>query len=121
MPTPSSDIVRLYRREWVIVWSDIRAEGETSADVTRRATEHAIARYDGRVHDEDLRISLHGGGRDTVVYVELFLPNLKGEFKTRALAEAHASNWGHADIVVRNSPEDHELRAYGVKMLPDPR
>lgn len=123
----ADDLYRLYRPEWVIVYTaDALAvapgakEPLAPDELVRYAHEHFELRYAGRVRPEDVRFTPAGVGPHARVHLELRLPNLKGEFKFEALARGYAvrMGWSNFQLVVRNSKLDHELRAYGVKRLP---
>lgn len=108
---------RLYRPEWVVVYV-----ATTGADHTTRGLVEAVfaERYFERVRFDDVRIITEGEGVHEVTRLELRLPNLKGEFKHGFLAQRFADEQGYGDyeIVVKHSPRDHEIRAYGTKRLP---
>lgn len=112
----TDDVYRVYRPEWVIVCVfGVPAEGAALEQAHRYFQEN----YAGRVHPEHARFEHVGAGPHAVVYLQLKLPTLKGEFKYAFLAQRHAEKQGWSDwsIVARNSKADHELRSYGVKRL----
>ena len=123
----NADTWRVYRPEWVTVFAASasdrelcqRPEASLEPEVSQ-CREHFKATYAGRVRDEDVRVNASVGNAGGIVRLQLYLPNLRAEFITRTLAERHAERegWGDAVIVERNSAEEHELRAYGVRQLP---
>lgn len=116
----ADDLHRLYRPEWVSVHVEAAVDGDRTPEaLTEAALAHFDAHYDGRVHSGDMRLAVAGAGPTARVALQLRLPNLKGEFKTAALAHAHATGQGWDDytVVGRNTKADHELRGYGVKKL----
>ncbi len=117
----ASGTIRLYKPEWVIVHTE---RGDTPSTAVTAAREHFARTYAGRVRDTD--VDYHTGhepqaAQPFVVQLRLCLPVLKGEFKYRSRACAWAAKHGIDDYwtVQRNSPADHELRAYGTKKLAD--
>jgi hypothetical protein len=113
----TDDIFRVYRPEWVIVHT---IAGDDPADLLDQAHRHAEHTYAGRVKPEHIWFDVYNGA-DTHHWVHLHLlkPNLKGEFKTLQLARGYVTeqDWTDAEIVVRNSKRDHEIRSVGVKKL----
>jgi hypothetical protein len=113
-PIPD-DLHRVYRNEWVIV--HVVVASPTGAEECRR---HFDETYRGRVRDDEVRFVGEGAGLYRVDQLQLKLPNLKGEFKhlpdAVRFAEEHCQP--RYSIVNKNSKADHELRNYGVKMLP---
>jgi hypothetical protein len=94
----TEDVWKLYRKEWLLV-----PGGE-------------LANYEGRLLPEDIKHSANWGGGNN--YVRLW--NVKGEFKTRELAETHAAlvTQGEVRVVARSSRDEQQLKAYGKRMLP---
>lgn len=118
----AEDIFRLYRPEWTIAYTAAAShlpDGYKPEELDGICQEHFQSRYVGRVHMQDVRCTSSGTGVTSMVRLELRLPTLKGEFKYRADAEAHAreKGWETYAIVERGSRADHDLRNYGVKML----
>lgn len=117
----TDDLYRVYRREWIVAHVEDRLPGddERTAPMLMRCKEHFAAKYAGRVHPDDVAYECLGGAPHDIVQLKLRLPNLKGEFKTEALARAyvHSQVWLDAMVVARNSREDHTLRGYGIKKL----
>lgn len=115
------DLVRIYRSEWVVRFSSEKTGEEGEAECLVRFEEA----YAGRVHQHNVRtrrVDPHDPGRSRSL-LELRLPTMKGEFKTEALADewTRKQPWateGGVCMVVRNSKADHDLRAYGTRMLP---
>ncbi len=117
VPDEPAHLVRLYRPEWCIVYTASSTSGGYGpAELKGVCEEHYRTRYEGRVRPEDAKIMRDG----PVVRLLLLLPTLKGEFKYETLAKewAEEQGWDTYDIVGKESPEDHELRSYSVKMLP---
>lgn len=114
------DIYRLYRPEWVTAYVVERADMN---DCRQEVDNFFTARYVGRVRDEHVRYAyLTSSGADHATTVlQLLLPTVKGEFKYAHLAWEYARSrgWGEdtCQVVMRNSRDDHELRAYGVRKL----
>ena len=103
------DTWRVYLSEWII----------KASEEEREKIEQIFAeKYEGRVREDDMRIVRFG----SLWVLELFLPNVIGEFKHRELAEEYVAH-GFADkdvtLVSRNSKPDQDLRNYGVLKLPD--
>jgi hypothetical protein len=119
----TDDVYRVYRPEWLIVDVTTRL-GDDPSDEAMIATARAVfdTKFAGRVHDHDVRYTTVGTGQHAQVLLELRLPNLTAEWKTRALAEKYVAGrgWSDATIVARNSKPDFDLRGYSVKKLPDP-
>lgn len=120
-----STIVRLYKPEWVVVYTVACTKGEGFMPQTRESLaaqtwQHFQDLYEGRVRPGDVTVQM-GGTRTSPIYrLVLRLPTCRGEFKTREYAERFAQRHGYdkAIIVPRGSKADHELRNYGLKMLP---
>lgn len=106
----TDDLWRVYRPEWMVVGA---ARNVPEAEVT---LDFMFREYEGRVRPEDVRRVVVGDVRQ----LQLRLPNMRGEFKTKGRAEAYvrAEGWTDTTIVVRNSAQDHKLRSYGTRRLP---
>ncbi len=123
MPEPSEaeDLYRVYRPEWVTVYTAHAntVEYDDVQTLCEAAERHWEVTYAGRVRPDDMRIIDGGQGRHALVRLQLRLPTLKGEFKTERLALLYAGEqgWPEAKVVARNGPADHDLRSYGVKKL----
>jgi hypothetical protein len=114
----TNDTFKVYVKEWLMVFASIapvKAGGEQ--EVLDRFEE----KYAGRVRDEDVRLepSSSVSPDDYSMRLMLRLPNVKGEFKTRALASAYVDEQGFEDasIVSRNSRDEHVLKDYSIKKL----
>ncbi len=124
MATPDATW-RVYLAEWLTVYTS-DATGGAGAD---ECEGYFAAKYEGRVRDEDWRIEDLNRSPLFHVQLQLWLPNLRGEYKDRRDAEKAADALA-ADppydgaalfikVVQRGSPEERELLNYGRKMLPD--
>lgn len=117
------DIVKLYHREWITVFTSEARGDEGMAECTA----FFAKKYEGRVYEDDVVYEsavegLPAGDKDQWPYrLRLKLPNVSGEFKRVDLAEAErdARGWSPDDcqIVPRNSRADYALREYGTKKL----
>lgn len=114
------DLVRVYRPEWVQVFSST-AVGENGY---QECHTHCDEVYQGRVMPYDMWVRrLDKKNPDTTRSVLMLkLPVLKGEFKTEDLAGAWVREQPWAVevgvvTVVRNSKADHDIRQYGKRML----
>ena len=138
-PAATHDLWRVYRREWVIVYSlnAVLNRADPLADhlpviLSDGVSEYFEAHYAGRVADDDVRFGSEILGLTAHAQLELFLPNLKAEFKHRADAETYLQRRLEVDVdavplggrvyhvVQRNSTQEQELLSYGVKKLPTP-
>lgn len=119
---------RVYLREWLIVWTS-DADGPEGVD---ECWDYFARKYKGRVREEDRRVVDAITGRQGSAgpqCLQLWLPNLKGEFKDRTdadkLADALAADPPYegaglfVGVIQRGSAEERELLEYGRKMLPD--
>lgn len=101
------DIWKVYQPDWLIVCA-------TTSDLLCR--DYFDRFYAGRVRDEDVRYNSAVGG---TFVLELRLPNLKGEFKYKHLAEAwvelHPAKG--TEIVARSSRAEMKLLEYGKRKL----
>lgn len=113
----TDDVYRVYRDEWVIVYV---STVPTVGTALQNCQGWFQATYAGRVHPEDVRYEHVGHGPHAMCQLQLRMPTLKAEWKTRELAERYIEAIGFTDaiIVARNSKADHEVRAYGVRKLP---
>lgn len=118
----TDDVYRLYRPEWVIAYGTTRGPADADEkDMLVRTMQYFRDHYEGRVRPEDVRFSVTNQSTTyAIARLDIRMPVLKGEFKFAFLAERHANEQGWSDwqIVARNSKADHELRSYGVKLLP---
>lgn len=115
----NADMFKVYLPEWLTVYTS-----EEVGDKGRQECEvYFSSKYEGRVRQEDI------GYEATSAYspdqwpwrLKLQLPNIKGEFKTRVLAEEYVRRQGWQDrarVVARNSRDEYALKDYGVKKLP---
>lgn len=116
---------RVYARDWVNVYTCATASSDdgdqpSAAALLEVARDHFMRKYAGRVRPVDARIDLDNQG-SPLARIWLFLPVMVGEFKHRDIAEAFllvTPNLTEPTIVVRNSPEETELRNYGTVSLP---
>ena len=104
---------RVYKPEWVIVYTSERLEVDGRTQCRDRFTED----YEGRVRDGDWRIKGVGSFRPQHQVLELKLPNMAGECKAKELAEALQVGQGGV-LVEGGSPEERELLSYGSRRLP---
>jgi len=112
---------RIYRDEWVAVYCAFEQDGKTPIE---RATAFFAEHYEGRVLACDVEYEI-----DNTTYgqpaatLRLRLPNMRGEWKTRELAEEFKDRFfaGEEEVVVvaTDSREEQDLRNYGIKMLPE--
>jgi hypothetical protein len=111
------DIWRVYRPQWLVARL-IRGDEESPDELMAQAQRYADEHYRGRVHEHDLAFEVTHPG---LIRIKWRLPTLVAEWKTRELAARYAADHGFTDatIVTRNSREDFELRAYGVRQLPE--
>lgn len=114
MSTPDAPW-RVYLRDWVVVYTSDELEVPG-----RRECEAVYAeKYAGRVQTEDWRIRPAGQMRPSHQCLQLFLPNLKGEYGDRNPAADLLQAMGSGGwLVRRGSAEEQELLDYGKKMLP---
>lgn len=115
----TSDLWRLYRREWVTVHT-ITMSSPEALPVAQAAEKWVEDNLRGRVRDEDIAMTVHTDHKLLFwVDIKVFKDNLKGEFKYVEAAQVHAnqSGWEEYVIVPRNSKSDHDLRNYGVVKL----
>lgn len=122
-PPPSAEqqIYRLYRPEWVIVYTAAATgAAHPGEDLVQACTEHFRLRYLGRVRDSEVLIDLDDPATPSMARLKLCLPTMKGEFKhaVPAYEFAQQQGWTVFTVVERNSNADHNLRAYGTKKLP---
>jgi hypothetical protein len=110
------DLFKLYRREWLIVFAS-ESNGAAGFD---EASGHFNAKYEGRVFEQDFRVRSTAlmpetSPDDVPVYLELFLWNVKGEYKH--LRAARKDKRAGDVIVVRNSRAEFDLLDYSKKKL----
>jgi hypothetical protein len=85
----------------------------------KECKDHFEQNYAGRVREEDWQVRGAGNFRPQRQVLRLRLPNLKGECKDEAEAEALRSGLGdQAVLVARGSAEERELLSYGKRRLP---
>jgi hypothetical protein len=100
---------RVYRKEWLF---DSRHRDVATA-------KEEASRYEGRLHDDDIRFDTDNDTGECVVWTRRW--NVAGEWKWSAHAEKHATALRKAgaevEIVARNSRQEHRLRNYGVLKL----
>jgi hypothetical protein len=110
----SEDIFRLYRQEWVEVFTSHALGAEGAAE----AYSYFGEKYEGRVYPDD--VAYVPGSPTTPTKVKLRLPNLRGEFKFAFLANRFAEEQGFSDwqIVAKNSKADYLIKDYSRKKLP---
>lgn len=132
----TDDLWRVYHREWVTVYglNAVLNQADPLQDnleqvLTDGLSEYFERHYAGRVHPEDVAFQGEGVGLTCHAELRLRLWNLKGEFKhyDDAIAYCVDRGWsvngqftGLTAVVQRNSADDHQLRSYGVTMLPQP-
>ncbi len=116
---PITDTVRLYVREWVIVHT-ITMSANDAITVLTAAQEWAKNHLDGRIPDNHINYEINTDGRLLYwCHIRVFKENLKGEFRYVTNAESFAVLKGYEEytVVRRNSPEDNDIRNYGVIKL----
>jgi hypothetical protein len=119
----TDDIWRLYRREWVIVYSISMTVPPPPEQCVRAAHNWAAENLSGRVREPDIRLSATVDDAEQPgivwVHIEVYKDNLKGEFKHIEAAQTHAAieKYDEYTIVPRNSKSDHDIRNYGVVKL----
>lgn len=114
------DLYKVYHREWLVV-----ASSDLSGEEGRLEAEaYFQERYADRVYPEHVRVvavSQTSPG-EWPYRLELCLPNQRGEFKHRELAEVYVREMGwqgdpDTRIVPRNSREEHQILDYSRKKL----
>ncbi len=110
---------RVYLNEWVTFYSSDAFGPDGQAE----CLQYFRRKYRGRVRDEDWRVVPGAGVERAARFpycVQLYLPNLRGEFKDEADARMlRLEHIGEAvSVVQRGSPQEQDLLAYGTKMLP---
>lgn len=115
------DLWKVYVPEWIIVASSDANGTDGLAEMEKVVAE----KYHDRVRPEDARVvPISTRYPDDWPYrLELKLPNQRGEFKRRDLAEAYAEKMGWllqpgTSIVPRNSKAEFQIKDYGKKKLP---
>lgn len=75
-------------------------------------------RFQGRFRPGDIAI-VTVGGPEPMIQLRVRLYNFKGQFVTRARAEAFTAEMGWTDalVVLRDSQADRDLRDYGTREL----
>jgi hypothetical protein len=102
---------RVYQREWIVSYTSDLTSEEGQAEAMGVYEE----RWAGRIAPGDYRFSMVGAGATQIL---LFVPNLQGEFRTRADAEDLCPRDVTPVIVPSGSPEERALLDYGKRMLP---
>jgi hypothetical protein len=120
---------RVYQKEWTVVYTSDATDKEGAAETSRFLAEH----YDGRLNDEDIRMSLTvpvlvNGQRPencepTHARGSVRTWNLRGEWGLREDADNHVERIWAAEGVVptvvgAETPQEQELLDYGKRMLP---
>ncbi len=112
---------RIYRDEWITMYVAFEHADQTPIE---RATAHFDQYYQGRVLARDVEYEIDNTtyGQPAAI-LRLRLPNLRGEWKPRELAQEFAdrSFAGEENVMVvaTDSREEQDLKGYGVKMLPE--
>jgi hypothetical protein len=116
VPAASGATYRVYLREWICVFSTRAGDDLGQQHAAELCMAHFVQKYEGRVRPSDHQL-FRDGRR---IQLQLRLPNLKGEFKTLARAQAHvaAQGWDGAEIVARSSSAETKLLSYGQAKLP---
>lgn len=124
----ATNIWRVYRHEWVTVYSlnavlnrDDPLLDNLQQVLADGVSEYFNNHYAGRVRDEDVAFESETLGLTAHAELRLYLPNLKGEFKTEELARQYVQETpmtAESFLVQRDSDEDRELLSYGVTKLP---
>lgn len=107
----TADLWRVYLQDWVIVYTSDEIGEKGVAEAQKLFSE----KYLGRVRSAHVAIYSHGPKYSAVL--KLYLPLLRGEFKSRDAAQDEADVLGGAEVVQRNSAADYKLREYGVKKV----
>jgi len=111
----TNDLWKVYRPEWIRTFSS-KAVGEAGKTECEK---HFEEKYKGKVSADDVRyMPTSAANPDKYPWrLELKLPNIKGEFKTKDLAESYRASkeWDDAVLVSRNSKAEHDLKAYSKK------
>jgi hypothetical protein len=120
---------RVYQKEWTVVYTSDETDEEGAAEVSRFLAEH----YDGRLRDEDIRLSISVpvlvNGQRPEKYEPVHslgsvrLWNRRGEWGLEKDARNHAERIWAAEGVVptvvgAETPQEQELLDYGKRMLP---
>jgi hypothetical protein len=115
------DLYKVYLPEWIYVFTSTKVGDEGRAE----CEEYFAQKFEGRVYDHDVKYAPTSEACPSSWpwRLQLQLPNVKGEFKTQALAEEYVSRlcWEGAQVVARNSRAEYALRDYGQKKLPAKR
>lgn len=113
---------RIYHDEWITAY--VAFENDDKSPI-ERAIDYFAEHYAGRVRGTDVQYVFDNDRYGVpAVLLRLRLPNLRGEFKHRDLAEefrgrmfgAVADHTVH--VVGADTDAEHALRNYGVKVLP---
>lgn len=112
------ELYRLYRKEWVIVYT-VEGQGETAEPFVNSAHHYYQSHYSEQfTYPEQARIDAHTNNAGSFwVHLLLNKHNMKGEFKQVFLATnlAERRGWRDYEVVGRNSHRDHQLRNLGRK------
>jgi len=111
------EIWRVYHHEWITVF-----RSQHHGLLARKEIDNFYGvKYKGRVKPEDVRvIPTSPKNQDEWPWLlQLFLPNMRGEFRDEVDARAYAKSMDFTApvVVIKNSLLDHQIRQYGVKML----
>ncbi len=121
------DTVIVWTAEWVTVFA--RVSGPVTDPGARERTaawvetcqRYRAAHYAGRVPPEATCMTTERMGEYDIIRLKVFLPVVRGEFKSLAdaVAWAHDNLGGAAhELVVRGSARDRQMNMYGSVMLP---
>ena len=113
---------RVYMDEWMAVWTSDALGPEGRAECLR----HFQGKYQGRVREQDWRVVAAIFGMEmqrSPSCVQLYAPNLQGEYKDRDYALAQVDSLDclgrDAEMVQRGSDREQVLLDYSRKMLRD--
>jgi hypothetical protein len=106
-----SDTWCIYQREWVAVFRNGSLIGRTACVQAFKLD------WEGKVGPDEWRLRSSGKKEPLTWTLEVFLPNLKGEFKDKKVAEAHARPMKGSVVVRWGSKEEAALLDYGVEQL----
>jgi len=114
----TADTFKVYVPEWVIMFTSKAPHAEGGQ---AEAEAFFATKYEGRVEDTDVRYEPASRVFPDKFPTRLFLrlPNVKGEFKTKLHADdfVEKSGLAEAQVVARNSRNEHKLKDYGIKKL----
>lgn len=101
----------VYQREWVEVCRNGTAIGHAACVQAFKLD------WEGRVTREAWRMQSSGSKEPLTWTLEILLPNLKGEFKDKKLAQEMAAGLKGSVVVRWGSKEEAELLDYGTRQL----